>query len=60
MSPLPDNNTLEDETTDSNILERTGTLDPSDSLPCSAPTSKPTTRPRRTIRLPSRYQDFEM
>jgi hypothetical protein len=58
--PLPDNNIFEDEI-DSTNLENTNTSGSSADLPCPTPTSeRTTTRPRRTIRLPSRFQDYEM
>ena len=64
MSPLPVNNTLEDEIADPEILESHSnppedlTHSPWSNKPPSCTT--PSTRPRRTIRLPSRFRDFEM
>lgn len=64
MSPLPVNNTLEDEIADPEILESPSnppeglTRSPFSNKPPSCTT--PSTRPRRTIRLPSRFRDFEM
>ena len=64
MSPLPVNNNLEDEIADPEILESPSNPpeDPTRSPFSNKPPlcTTPSTGPRRTIRLPSRFRDFEM